>query len=269
MTVKELKKIVNKILKIPFLASLVATLRSGRIVSVYQDQDKDFIYKWKNDAAVTSRPSYNPKNNYPIDCFLYDFSPKPNDVILIVGAADGEEVPYFCKKSRIVICVEPTPNCIRRLTKLKNILKLSNLILINSAAGKLSTKVKFSINEENDLHNRFSTENIESKGNEILVKVETLTSILKNLDINNIDYCKINIEGEEKNALLGLDLEQIKIKKFCISAHDFMGPSTRTYDWVFNWLIENNYDVKKYLPESLDEYYKNYYLYGTFKYSDY
>ena len=94
----------------------------------------------------------------------------------------------FCKNSSLVICVEPTPNCIRRLTKLKNILKLSNLILINSAAGKLSTKVKFSINEENDLHNRFSTENIESKGNEIVVKVETLTNILKKkkVDIYNL-----------------------------------------------------------------------------------
>ena len=48
-----------------------------------------------------------------------------------------------------------------------------------------------------------------------------------------------------------------------------MGPSTRTYDWVFNWLNENNYDIKKYLPESLDEFYKNYYLYGTSKSIDY
>ena len=71
----------------------MATLRAGRIVSVYQDKDQDFIYKWKNDAAVTSRPSYNPKNNYPYDYILYDYSPKATDVILIVGAADEEEVP--------------------------------------------------------------------------------------------------------------------------------------------------------------------------------
>ena len=189
MTVKELKKIVNQILKLPFLGSIVASLRSGRLVSVSQDRDKDFIYKWNNDAAVTSRPSYNPKNNYPYDYILYDYSPKPNDVVVIVGAADGEEVPYFCKNAKRVICVEPTPNCIRRLKKLKEILNLSNLILIDSAAGKFSKKVKFSINEENDLHNRFSIENIESKGNEIIIKVDTLTNILKRLDIYNLDFC--------------------------------------------------------------------------------
>ena len=93
--------------------------------------------------------------------------------------------------------------------------------------------------------------------------MEPLTKILKKIGAFNIDYCKINIEGEEKNALLGLDLTQIKVKKFCISTHDFMGPSTRTYDWVYNWLIKNKYYVKKYLPESLNEFAMNYYLYGN------
>ena len=65
------------------------------------------------------------------------------------------------------------------------------------------------------------------------------------------------------NALLGIDFSAIKIKKFCISAHDFMGPSTRTYDDIYAWLKENNYSIKKYLPESVDMFFKNYYLFAT------
>ena len=265
MNTKDFKKLVFFLLKFPFLKSLLASIRAGKIVFVHKDKDKDFIYRWKNGAAITSNPAHNP-NGYlkSLKCFLYDYKPNYNDIAVIVGVADGFEVPYFCQNTKKLICIEPTSSCIRRLKKLKRILSLSNLILINCAVGKESCQLPLTINKNHDVDNRINFQNINHLDDYEIVKVEKMTKILKDFGNLNIDYCKINIEGEEKNALLGLDLSQIKIKKFCISSHDFMGPSTRTYDWVKSWLIKNNYSIKSY-PEKFGEFSKNYFLFGELK----
>ena len=101
---------------------------------------------------------------------------------------------FFAKKLKKVICIEPTPSCVRRLNKLKNILSFSNLEIIPVAAGKYATEMKFLLNESSDANNRLSINNIEKNSSEITIKVETLTEILKKQGIKEIDYCKINIE---------------------------------------------------------------------------
>ena len=105
---------------------------------------------------------------------------------------------------------------------------------------------------------------MEDTGGEVEVKVEPIEKILRSLEIDRVDYCKINIEGAENEALKGICLEALRIDKFCISAHDFMGPSTRTYDFVYDWLKNNNYSVKPFSPESMTMFFKNYYLYGNY-----
>ena len=263
MNRKKLKEIIYFFLEIPFLKSFLASIRAGRFIFVFRDKDNDLIYRWNFGAAVTCNPLYSPKNDLiDLKCFLYNYNPKQSDIVLIVGVADGYEVPFFCNNTKTVICIEPTPNCIRRLNKLKKILSLKNLIIIQSAVGKEISKLNLLVNKNNEINNRISYK--ENESDTITVEVKTLTRILKDIDILNIDYCKINIEGEEKNALLGLDLDQVNIRKFCISSHDFMGPSTRTYDWINNWLLQNKYSVMQY-PESLENFYMNYYLFGELK----
>ena len=103
------------------------------------------------------------------------------------------------------------------------------------------------------------------KGNEqssIKISSFKLNSIMNKLSIKKIDYCKINIEGAEKDALMGIDIRNLYIKNFCISTHDFIGPSFRTYDFVKSWLGSNNYNVIKY-PNLSNNYWENYYVYGV------
>ena len=261
---KKIKNILRTLLKLPLIASIRATLRFGKLVVVKKDNDNDYSYKWQNEGAVSFSHAYHPKTNHELlDVQLYDYNPSPNDTALIVGTADGAEVPYFCYGVKKVISIEPTPNCIRRLKKLRKFLNLSNLTIFEVAAGKTSKKIKLLLDNNTDTCNRVSSNKIEKNVKEIIVQVDTLTNILKKQAINEIEYCKINIEGEEINALHGIDLNQIKIRKFCISAHDFMGPSTRTYDQVYSWLKKNDYSIKKFEPELLDMFFKNYYIYGT------
>ena len=53
-----------------------------------------------------------------------------------------------------------------------------------------------------------------------------IDNILEEYSIQNVDYVKINIEGAETYALLGVkDLK--RIKNWCISTHDFCGIKTK------------------------------------------
>lgn len=259
------KNLLRSLLRIPIISSFWASIRFGSFVSVKRDKDNDYIYQWKDDAAITSSHSYHPYSNYSdIALFTYDYKPSNKDTVLIVGVADGPEIPYFCKEVKTVIAIEPTPNCVRRLHKLKNLLNLENLIIIDCAAGEYSGKLRLITGAGDDIINRSYSEELEDIGDEVEVNVEPIEKILRSLEIDRVDYCKMNIEGAESEALKGICLETLRIDRFCISAHDFMGPSTRTYDFVYDWLKDNNYFVKTFSPESMTMFFKNYYLYGTY-----
>ena len=54
-----------------------------------------------------------------------------------------------------------------------------------------------------------------------------------------IDFCKIDVEGEEKNVLLGYDFENYRPKVFCIES--LINKDTKVYEhknWEF--ILTNN-----------------------------
>ena len=142
-------------LKLIYLAEFFSMLRAsmlmGKFVKVKFD-GLDWIYTWKNSAAVSSVSFYNPQLNYSdLDLFLFRYKPKMGDIIVDVGVANGSEIPEFCKlvgtKGKI-LAIEADPACCRRLKKLKKILNLENLFIIEYAVGDQNKKIKFS--QEND-----------------------------------------------------------------------------------------------------------------------
>ena len=264
---KSVKTLFDNFIKSRLGRSIFASLRLNKPVSIEQDKDKDYIYRWGNEAAITSIPDWNPINSSnSLDLFFYSYHIKKGDTVVIVGVADGAEIPSISRmvgnvNSGKVIAIEPTPSCVRRLKKLKKILSLENLVIVEAAIGSMDEEVYLNL-EDNDIRNQITLQ--KNDQNSIKVNSYKLTSIMEKLSIEKIDYCKINIEGAEKNALIGIDLGKINIKNFCISTHDFIGPSFRTFDFVRDWLTTNNYNVSIY-PEKLEKYWENYYVYGIYK----
>ena len=255
-------------LKLIYLAEFFSMLRAsilmGRFVKVKFD-GLDWIYLWKNSAAVSSVCFYNPRLNYSdLDLFFYKYKPKIGDIIVDVGVENGSEIPEF---SRLVghdgkiVAIEADPGCCRRLKKLKKILNLKNLIIIEYAIGDQSKKIKFS--QEIDEKNNRVLFNNESHQRFIEIQQLTFEEALKPFNLKTIDFVKVNIEGAEMNLLKSLDNYNLEIKNWCISCHDFMGEDFRTYDDVYIWLKKSKYDVDKYTSNETRGKWRKFYLFGS------
>lgn len=76
----------------------------------------------------------------------------------------------------------------------------------------------------------------------IIINIDTMSDICKTYipNITNIHFCKIDIEGEEKNALLGFDFKNYRPNVFLIESTS-PGSNIPTYiSWEYI-LLNNNY----------------------------
>jgi FkbM family methyltransferase len=244
-------------------ASALATLRIGAWTRVVWDGE-DWLYSWSGSSAVHSSPTYNPRNNETnIDLFFHDYSPERGDVIVDVGVENGEEIPSFCAQVGApgrVYAIEADPGCCRRLRKLKALLKLDNLVVIEAAVGS-GRSVAFFTQDLGSLANRLVFTD-DYKGEAIRVEVNALEALLAPYGLDRVDLLKVNIEGAEVDLLKGLT-GKTDIRNFCISCHDFIGPSTRSYDFVCNWLSVRGYRVRQFEPQGVKSPWRNYYLYAS------
>ena len=265
-----LRKISEKFfkLKLIYLAEFFSMLRAsilmGKFVKVNFD-GLDWIYIWKNSAAVSSVSFYNPQLNYSdLDLFLFKYKPNNGDIIVDVGVENGSEIPEFCKlvgtKGKI-FAIEADPSCCRRLKKLKKILNLENLFIIEYAVGDQNKKIKFS-QEIDEKNNRVLLDNTPHQ-NFIEIKQLTFEEAIKSYNLKTIDFVKVNIEGAEMNLLKSLENSNLVIKNWCISCHDFMGKEFRTFDDVYLWLKRSNYIVNEYTFEKNKDKWRKFYLFGS------
>jgi FkbM family methyltransferase len=269
-TVKsQLKEIGKKFLNSSLIASLLASVRVGAFVRVHRDKDSDFIFVWQGEVTVQDRCDFNPLHcNANLDLFFFSYTPKRGDTVVLVGVENGPEVPMICRlvgDDGCVVAVEPTPSCIRRLRKLKALLNLSQLLIVECAAGDTKGNALLTLGES-DMSNSLSgcSGVVDAARVGVVVQVSPLPTILKSLGIGTVDYCKINTEGAELPVLAGVSSvseSHIEIRNFCISAHDFLGPRTRSFDQTIEWLSAHGYRVH-YFPYSPYPW-RNYYLYGS------
>ena len=231
------------------LSSIRASILLKKSVNVYFDGE-DWIYKLNKSAAVSSVNYYDPNFNYfDLDLFFFNYIPKKGDVIVNLGVENGSEIPEFCDhvgyKGK-VYAIEADPLCCRRLEKLKKILNLNNLTIINMAVGSNEQMVKLS-QENNELSNSIVV-NEKVKNKYIKVKQKRLDQILEPFNELKINYVKSNIEGSEKELLIGLNKSKLLIENWCISCHDFKGIEYKSYDFVLSWLKKSGYKTSNYTP---------------------
>tara|TARA_Y100000996_G_C22434127_1_gene606974 strand:- start:111 stop:950 length:840 start_codon:yes stop_codon:yes gene_type:complete len=245
-------------------SSIRASILLKKSVNVYFDGE-DWIYKWNKSAAVSSVSYYDPNYNYiDLDLFFFNYIPKKGDVIVNLGVENGSEIPEFCDHvghTGKVYAIEADPYCCRRLEKLKKILNLNNLIIINIAVGSNEQIVKLS-QENNELSNSIVV-NKKAKNKYIKVKQKRLDQILEPFNEIKINYIKSNIEGSEKELLIGLNKSKLLIENWCISCHDFKGIEYKSYDFVLSWLKKSGYKTLNYTPHNTKNIWRNYYLYGS------
>ena len=252
------------------LVAVVATIQQSikflSPILIYVDRDGD----WHNCRLKIHlvSPELNVSSYKAIkaaveDYWFFSYSPKAGDTIIDIGAGIGDDAVAFARAVGVngrVIAIEAHPKTYRCLIKTIKANRLKNITALNIAVSDSEGNIKIS-EEENFLSNSTYSRT----GKNSLVSANTLESILSQTGSLRADLVKMNIEGGETNALLGMKSVFNTTKNIVVSCHDFMADRGESLDYRtyadVNMILENaefvianrNDDLRKEVQ---------YYLYG-------
>jgi FkbM family methyltransferase len=180
------------------------------------------------------------------EMFLYEYTPRPGDVVFDIGAGIGAEMLLFSRLvglSGRVVSVEAHPRTYRRLIDLCKVNELGNVTPLQVAVSDTDGAIVIS-DLEHHLHNTV----LEPEGSGIEVTVCRIDTLAGELGVQRIDLLKMNIEGAERQAIQGMGAVLANTRHLCISCHDFLaddgGPEElRTKAFVREFLIERGFRV--------------------------
>ena len=239
--------------------------RSSRSVVRVSFDGEDWIHRWRSGALVWHEPLLRPKVVTEIDLslFTYAYRPRPGDIVLDVGAGAGAEVGPFSRMVGAhgrVLAIEPDPAAFRRLKKLVQLSGLDNVVLDQWAVGATEGSGHLTQDGVASATNRLAENGSDST---IPVPVTTLDSFIEQRGLGQIDYLKMNIEGSERAALVGLARHADIIRNWCIACHDFLGTSeTTTLSFVRDWLEKAGLEVLRH-PEVEGAPWMGWYLFAS------
>ncbi len=179
------------------------------------------------------------------DMFLHRYSLGAGDVVLDIGAGIGTEVLPFSRivgDAGMVIAVEAHPATYARLERVRELNGLRNVTLFHAAVMDTNRPVYISdLQADEYLENKIGADGVE-------VRALTIPDLVSQLNLDRIDFLKMNIEGAELPALRGAKDVLPIVRHAAIGCHDFLAEETgddsyRTKDAVRALLIEAGFTV--------------------------
>jgi len=180
--------------------------------------------------------------------WLRHYSAQDGDVIVEVGAGRGEDTLAFSRavgKTGRVIAIEAHPGTYAILRRFCRLNGLSNVTPLHLAAMDKPGRVGIVESESSWMENAIDPN---MNGPRIEVRAGTLEEVWREQGLGEIAFLKMNIEGAERYALLGLGSLTEKIRQICVACHDFRselghGESFRTRAFVEEFLKEHGFTV--------------------------
>jgi len=206
--------------------------------------DEAWIFKYHDGTIVD--PKLNFKSISDIkkessDYWFYIYKPTRGDIIIDVGAGTGNYTLSFSSMVGSlgkVVAIEAHPKTFLCLSKMCKYNNLKNVILYNYAVTDKEMDV-FMGNSSSHLANTILNQ---KKG--IKIQGITLDRLLRNHNIENINFLKMNIEGAEKLAIKGMKNTLKKTKFICIACHDFRNKrNMKTKEIIINFLRKNGFKI--------------------------
>jgi FkbM family methyltransferase len=182
------------------------------------------------------------------DFWLEHYRPQEGDVIIDVGAGRGEDTLTFSRavgETGRVIAVEAHPLSFKILKHFCRLNQLSNVTLVQLALMDKPGTVRIAESELSWMEN--AIERGEGSSG-IPVRASTLTDVCEQQGLKDIAFLKMNIEGAERYALLGMETAIRNIRQVCVACHDFRfdrgeGEEFRTRAFVEQFLIDHGFTL--------------------------
>jgi len=179
----------------PMMSRLVNLFGAGPIDTFYQGAS----FRLHHQASGTERGAlFNPDYNLPELDFLREHTP-PGGVFLDIGANVGTyavALAVHVGPTGQVIAIEPHSVSSARLAFNAKASQLSNLTLIEAAAGDADGELRIATDEQN-----LGASHVTTTGG-VNVPSYRLLTILKNQSVVHVDALKIDVEGYEDRVLI-------------------------------------------------------------------
>ena len=125
-----------------------------------------------------------------------------NDIVFDIGANTGVICNWFAHRCEAVHAFEPHPANIDTINTQITLRNMQNITLHHFAIGKENTTMKLHVKGFHGHHSLGDVDNSPTI-NQIDVDVRRLDDIVAELEINHINFLKIDVEGFEEDVLLG------------------------------------------------------------------
>lgn len=153
------------------------------------------------------------------DYWFHDYTPSAGAVVIDVGAGIGEDAVILSHKVKPggrVYAIEAHPTIYACLKETVRQSGLTNVQCYLLAIAERDGVVSIS----DDAHHLANSIIGSSEGIEI--EAQSLDNFIEREGIDHIDLLKMNIEGAELGAMLGLERHASKVRHLAISCHDFV-----------------------------------------------
>ncbi len=159
------------------------------------------------------------------DSDFYYFLRGQEDLNIIdLGANVGLFSLYVSPVAEKVFAVEPTPSHFALLSELVQLTGRENIEPHQLAIGIADGEADFNIHEGNSTMNSFVKHRTNPHSDtSVKVKTQTLNSFIDSLDVGNIGFVKMDIEGFENEVVFEPSFEEAvtKIDALYVEVHDF------------------------------------------------
>jgi FkbM family methyltransferase len=180
--------------------------------------------------------------------WLQHYRPKEGDVIIDVGAGRGEDTVTFSRaigETGRVIAIEAHPLSFAILRNFCRLNRLTNVTPLHLALMDKPGTVRIAESESSWLENAVE---YGEGSSEVQVQAGTLNDVCEQNGLKDIAFLKMNIEGAECYALLGMEPVIPRIRQICVACHDFRcdrgdGEQFRTRAFVEQFLIERGFTL--------------------------
>jgi FkbM family methyltransferase len=180
--------------------------------------------------------------------WLQHYTPKEGDVIVDVGAGRGEDTVAFSRgvgKAGRVIAIEAHPLSFAILKKFCELNTLTNVVPLEVAIMDKVGTVRMAESPSSWMEHAVMYDKALSG---IEVRAVTLDDVCREQRVGDIAFLKMNIEGAERKALLGMHSVMPRIRQLCVACHDFRaelghGEHFRTRAFVEQFLMQQGFTL--------------------------